>query len=302
MTLDTANAPLVLTETLTSAPFNFIVAIRHPETVISLHEQQTALADLFRSIDAQTDRRFAVYVACNPEQILPEHGPYVHRVNVDIPPNTQMAKAKTLEELYELFRNDKGSRVAAALDVIDRDAYVMIVDDDDFVSSRIVEFVLSQQGERTGWLVDKGYSWTTGSGALYEVDGFHRLCGTSVVAPARYYKYVRKQGSTRDGIQELGGHRAVVDNARRNKLTFQPLPFRGAIYRLGHSNASQADVQRLTANGKGPKKPTLVERGIGKVSRALTGATVEEGPKIRIDHPIEIETDLMREFFGRKAT
>ncbi|WP_208350966.1 hypothetical protein [Pseudaestuariivita rosea] len=261
------------------------------------------LIDLLRSIDAQTDRRFAVYVACNPEQVLPPHEPYVHRVDIDLPPNTQLTKAKTMEELYDMIRNDKGQRIAAALDVInDENAYVMVVDDDDFVSSRLVEFVLSQEGEKTGWLVKKGYSWISGSNHVYEVEGFHRLCGTSIVVPAHYYAYVRKQGSIRDSIQELGGHRAVVDSAHRNKLTFRHLPFHGAIYRLGHSNASQSDVQRLTADGISLKKPGMIERGIAKIGRMLTGAKLEEGPKTRQDYPIEIETNLMREFFGRQTT
>lgn len=288
-------------EAVTAEPFVFIVAIRHPATVKDFALQQAALADLFASIDRQTDRRFAVLVACNPEQVLPPHGGKVERVHVDLAPNTGLSTAVTHEELGVLFRNDKGRRVAAALDRVAPGSYVMAVDDDDLVSRRLVEFVLAQS-ERCAWYVDLGYAWTSGGSVLHPMQGFHRLCGTSLVVPVEYFRYVSGRGNEYEAIQELGSHRIIVDGSAEAGQVFRPLPFRAAIYRRGHDNASQADVARIDAMTAGPPL-SPVARLVEALRRFRRWVFPEKrglmaGPRIDARRPVALDPTLRSEFFG----
>ncbi len=282
-----------------AAPFNFIVAIRHPATVADLDGQQAALADLFRSLDAQTDRRFAVLVACNADQVLPPEAGHVRRVHVDLPP-ARLGETQTLEELSVAFRNDKGRRVRAAVDLVPPDALVMAVDDDDLVSRRLVAFVLSRPP--AGWYVDEGFAWATGAAELLPMIGFHRLCGSSIIAPARYFKHVSGRGTEDEAIQELGSHRIIIDEAGESGNVFHPLPFRGAIYRRGHANATQTDVDRIAAARPaappGPGARALEAMRRLKASVFPRPRTATSGPRIFVDRPVRLDPALRREFFG----
>lgn len=230
------------------APFNFIVPIRHPASVACRSLQHTALEHLFASLSGQRDRRFLCHVVVNPEQILPPLPPFVRRIEINLPPNDALASAKTVAESYRAIRADKGARVRAAFSKIHSDDYIMVVDDDDLISNRLVSFILGQP-TRNPWVIDKGYAWEDDSSSVYEIDQFHRLCGSSLIVPAHHYKQAKlsalsSESDIQDALHELGSHMLIVNaSVQGGKVTFNRIPFRAAIYRRGHDNSSEKNLK-----------------------------------------------------------
>ncbi len=71
-------------------------------------------------------------------------------------------------------RLDKGRRVLAGILEADKSGYLMVVDDDDFVSCRLTRFVADHLGNN-GWYVQNGYIWGDGGRLIYEYADFSEI-------------------------------------------------------------------------------------------------------------------------------
>ncbi len=111
---------------------------------------------------------------------------------VDFPPNPMFEQGDNdLEAFRDACRLDKGRRVLAGILEADKTGYVMVVDDDDFVSRRLTGFVAGYPGEN-GWYVQNGYIWGDGGRLIYEYTDFSKFCGTSHIIRADLYEDVRQ--------------------------------------------------------------------------------------------------------------
>lgn len=296
------------TGTARSRPtFHVVVPIRHPASVTSPEGQQAGLRDLLGSLAAQRDRRVACHFAVNPDQRLPPLPPFARRVDIDLPPNDALAAATTRDALYQAVRQDRGARVAAAVAGLAPDDLIMVMDDDDLVHRDLVAFALGAP-PGTAFVIDKGYGWPAPYDEAFEIDQFHRTCGTSLIIPAARYKLFRRaRGERFDDLEvasELGSHRQIVDSDHRAGRPFARVPFRAAIYRLGHPNASQRAVERLAENRRIYRDPAtfalalrrLAGRGRSRLAALRPARLLDESrshPRRRI--PIE---RLRDDFFG----
>jgi hypothetical protein len=217
-----------------------------PENVKQPAEQRRAFEDLFASFRSQTDQNFTVSLVCNVEQTLPELPGFVERTNVSFPPNLSLYSAKSRQEAYESIRTDKGKRVRAGLDAIvpDKDI-VMVCDDDDLLHRRFVEAVLSGDPNEIRF-VEKGYKWISGTTRLSKMHSFHKSCGTSLVIPARYYKFFRCADDEDEAINELGSHILPFANMLEAGYPAKPLDFFAAAYRVRGSNSTQVQVEQAS--------------------------------------------------------
>jgi hypothetical protein len=169
-------------------------------------------------------------------------------LDLDLPPNTAVERAATREAAYEAVRLDKGSRIRAAVTDLSPEDLIMVVDEDDLVSRRLVAFVQDRRMRSQSpqaWVIDKGYAWQDGSASAQLVDQFHRLCGTCLIVPAGRYKLFRlgpdaSDADHHEATLELGSHRRLVDSDLRAGRRFGRVPFRAAIYRTGHANSTQS--------------------------------------------------------------
>ena len=114
----------------------------------------------------------------------------------------------------------------------------MVVDDDDLVSNRLAAFVDANQGAY-GWHFHDGYLWEDGSRLVYRYSQFSRLCGTSHVIRADLYGLPTdvREASETYVKRMLGSHIFIRDDLERAGTPLAPLPFPGAIYRIGHPTA-----------------------------------------------------------------
>jgi hypothetical protein len=282
-----------------AAPFAFVVRIRHPRAVADAAEQQAAFKGLLASLEAQSDPRFRLLIACHPTQALPPLPDFALRVDAEVPFDPAASDPSDEERRIAAVRQDKGLKLAAALGQVTPETQVMCVDDDDFVSRRLVEFVLGQDRD-AAWVIDRGYGWTQGDSFVREIDNFHRLCGTSVIVPASWYKFLRGGFSQTEAILELGSHRIMVEEAEGPRRSFGRVPFRAAVYRRDHANAAQTGVRRAAA-------AAAARRPLGaKALEALRWVKGEIMPRpltltsgLRIGRRrIPIDDGFRREFFG----
>jgi hypothetical protein len=111
----------------------------------------------------------------------------------------------------------------------------MVVDDDDFVSSRLAEFIARRGGEH-GWYVKHGYFWPSGGRMLYAHGNFSRYCGTSHIVRADLYHTPARFEDASEWFVTLllGSHVFLEEHLRTRGTPLAPLPFPGALYRIGH--------------------------------------------------------------------
>jgi hypothetical protein len=116
--------------------------------------------------------------------------------------------------------------------------FFMIVDDDDFVSSRLADYV-ARHPDENGWYIDRGYMWSEGNLLLGAISKFFMLCGTSHIINARLYDLERLRRIDADDYMKrmLGSHVAVAQELAAAGAPLKALPFFGAIYRVGHPGA-----------------------------------------------------------------
>jgi len=155
---DTAPAPGGFPGTV----LTFVIPIRHPHNSKDWPALKQRLAQTIRSIAGQDDARWRAIIVANEGSDLPALPVKFELKQVDFPPNPMVEQMDNdLETFRDSFRFDKGRRVLAGILDADITGYLMIVDDDDFVSCRLTSFVAAHPGQN-GWFVRDGYVWRDG--------------------------------------------------------------------------------------------------------------------------------------------
>jgi hypothetical protein len=217
----------------------FVIPIRHPQNSKDWPALKQRLADTIRSIAGQDDTRWRGVIVANKGSDLPALPSKFELKQVDFPPNPMVEqKGNDLETFRDSFRLDKGRRVLAGILGADRTGYLMIVDDDDFVSCRLTSFVAAHRGE-SGWYVRDGYVWRDGGKLIYKYADFSRFCGTSHIIRAGLYELpVSVEAADPDYLRKIfGSHIFIREYLEERGERLEPLPFAGAIYRIGHAGA-----------------------------------------------------------------
>jgi hypothetical protein len=194
------------------------------------------------SIYSQSDGRFRIVVAGSDEPRLTiavddryEFLPCAAEIPIDFP-----------GVLLDIAR--KRHLIAARAGVLGG-GYLMFVDSDDLVNSRIVEYV-NNNPHPNGYRLERGFIFDAETGALacYPMPGFekwplYRICGSSSVV--RFTPDELPGGSAGPSLYQRifgGGHRRVPRLAYEAGRPLADLPFRGVAYVRGTGeNASLRD-------------------------------------------------------------
>lgn len=221
----------------------FIIPVRHQDNARDWTQLCAKLTQTMASIANQSLMDWQGIVVANEGADLPSLPAGFRAVRVDFPPNDMHELGRQGHDaFYEAFRADKGRRVLKGMLAARDSRYFMIVDDDDFVSSRITSFIAKNDGAN-GWFIEKGYVWSDGGSLLLGHDRFNKLCGTSLIIRSDLYELPAAfEDASLDWIkQSLGSHIFITDALRGRGSPLAALPFRGAVYRVGHAGShSQA--------------------------------------------------------------
>ena len=146
--------------------------------------------------------------------------------------------ANKRDDFLDAFRIDKGRRVLAGMLTQSSSKYFMTVDDDDFVHRDLTRFV-GQNAGAPGWKIDRGYLWNDGGKLLFQHDEFNHVCGTSLVIRTDLFNLPATESEADPAFvsQMLGSHQNVDKLLAARGTPLESLPFRGAIYRVGHAGS-----------------------------------------------------------------
>jgi hypothetical protein len=221
----------------------FIIPVRHQENARDWSRLKANLTQTVASISNQTNGDWRGIIVANEGADLPDLPEKFSAVRVTFPPNDLHELGKgSKEDFLDAFRADKGRRVLSGMLNATDSRFFMIVDDDDFVSSRIVQHV-SDNRDANGWTIDHGYIWDDGGSFLFGHDDFSHLCGTSLIIRADLYQLPERfEEASLDWIKSmLGSHVRIASILAQRGAPLTKLPFRGAVYRVAHGGShSQA--------------------------------------------------------------
>ena len=217
----------------------FVIPVRHQDNAADWSKLKINLACTLGSIANQTSSDWKAVVIANRGADLPPLPPNVEVSWVDFPPNPMHEQGSADKEtFYDAIRIDKGRRVLSGMLHAGEMKYVMVVDDDDFVSNRLVAYAI-EHADSPGWYIHDGYLWGDGDPAVYRYAGFSKLCGTSHIIDARLYKLPASMESADDTYikKMLGSHVYIHKHLDDTGTPLKALPFPGAIYRVGYAGA-----------------------------------------------------------------
>jgi hypothetical protein len=218
---------------------SFIIPVRHQDNAGDWNALKRRLSQTVASIAAQSNDDWRAVIVANEGADLPELPYRCSVARVSFPPNQRYElNDGNREAVYEAVRLDKGRRVLTGMLAARDSQFFMVVDDDDFVSANIVEHVAAYS-QSNGWKIDRGYLWSEGGRLMLQNNDFSNTCGTSHIVRAELYDLPAQFGEASDEYIKsmLGSHRRIAAILADRGAPLSRLPFRGAVYRVGHSGA-----------------------------------------------------------------
>ena len=277
------------------AGLTFVIPVRHPENARDWSFVKTTLSETARSISAQHEKSWHAVVVANEGADLPSLPDKFDVRRVDFPPNPLYERGQADREAFvDAVRLDKGRRILAGMLHAPETDYFMVVDDDDFVSRRLVGFVGQHRGEH-GWAIRDSYVWPHDGHIVYADPDFSNFCGTSHIVRADLYELPGRCEDASDFYvkHHLGSHVFIEKYLRSKGSPLAPLPFRGAVYRIGHPSAhskSSGVLRNYFVRRANVRNPFLLGKALCRL-RWLTPSLREEfGLHRRRSRPAVIAT------------
>ena len=217
----------------------FIIPVRHQDNSSDWGRLKSNLSQTINSISAQTNPNWKAIIVANEGADLPLLPVGFEVVYVQFPPNPMHEQQGCDKEVfYDAVRLDKGSRILMGMLHVQNTSFYMVVDDDDFISNKLVDFA-SKNETANGWVINHGYIWGDGGKLLCLHNDFNSFCGTSLIIRSNLYHLPGNfKSASADYIKTmLGSHVKIRKILSDNKTPLANLPFRGAVYRIGHAGS-----------------------------------------------------------------
>ena len=217
----------------------FVIPVRHPSSIADPALARSLMAETLASLAGQTHPGWGCVIAAERDAELPALPQGVEVVETDIPapdlPDFRVDKQTN----RVMVRLDKGARIMTALVAMQPRGHVMVVDYDDLVSRRLAALA-AERPEANGWYFDSGLLYSGGAIVSAYPKGFNRLCGTSVIVHSRLLRIPPTMAGFEPEYtaRTLGGHIWIRGDLEASGTPLEPLPFPGAVYRIGHGHSA----------------------------------------------------------------
>lgn len=235
---------MLLEQAEMSIALSFIIPVRHPSNSRDWPTLKRNLSQTIASIAAQQSDAWSAVIVANQGSDLPPLPARFSVKWVEFPPNRRVESGAIRDESWwDALRLDKGRRILAGMIHAGTTSYMMAVDEDDFVHRGLTTFVTKNSG-KNGWRFSKGYLWADGGGLLYLTCDFSGICGSSHIVRSDLYGI---PAALEDASEEylrymLGAHRFIDRILSERGTPLDPLPFPGAIWRVGHSGSASGST------------------------------------------------------------
>jgi len=275
----------------------FVIPVRHPSSITEPDIAKRLMAETLASIAAQTHPGWECVIAAERNADLPSLPAGIQVVETDIPvpklPDIRVDKRAN----RQVVRTDKGARIMTALVAARPRGHVMVVDYDDLISRRLAAFC-AERTEANGWYVESGWLYSGGAFVSAYPEKFSRLCGTSIIVHSRLLQIPERcQDIDLDyAARTLGDHVYIRADLEEMGAPLEPLPFPGAVYRIGHRNSASFSVSMLSwlLNRSNIRSRKELARQLRYFRNFRTPREILEGlTRIR-----PVTGSLRREFFG----
>lgn len=249
----------------------FIIPVRHHKTAANWRAVTARMAVTLRSLRAQEHRDWNAVIIANDGAELPHDLAGCDVVRVDFAPN-RLDHAGPQEALWQAIRRDKGRRMLAGL--LHARAmgmlrgHVMTVDYDDVVSRRLAGFVAAHP-DAAGWYVNAGYMFSGTRLLISYPKAFFELCGTSHIIRADLLHLPASAVDASEAYvcRMLGSHKFIKRDLEMQGTPLAALPFPGAVYRMGHSDAASktSGMVRYSLRKESMRRPVSLARALAKL-------------------------------------
>jgi hypothetical protein len=248
----------------------FIIPVRHHATATNWCAIKSRMGTTLRSLRAQASGRWNAVIVANHGADLPRDLSGCDVVRVNFPPNKLDTRAPQ-EALWHAVRQDKGRRVlegllhARAHGMLT--GHAMVVDYDDVVSRRLASFVAAHS-LANGWYVNAGYMFSGRRLVISYPNEFFELCGTSHIVRGDLFDLPADAAHASEAYicRTLGSHKFIKGDLERQGTPLSPLPFPGAIYRMGHGDTASGSTSmtRYALRKESLGRPVSLARQLSK--------------------------------------
>lgn len=218
----------------------FLIALKSQRTSNNWEQVCSVFERSLVSVYRQTNPHIKILIVCHEKPTL--SGRYDDRVEF-IPTNLPLPDGKKRP-----FMSDKWDKIAVGMKRVQEidPQFLMLMDADDLVSNRLAEFV-SLEPNANGWIIKQGYEYVWGRRWLLRSDHFN--CGTNAIINCRHLDFpadFSEKERNRCVVLRVG-HLGIEAEMEKIGTPLSPLPFRGAVYVLGHGDNDSVDAQKISS-------------------------------------------------------
>lgn len=177
----------------------FITSLRHPDTARDYRKAVSLLKLTILSICAQKNPNFVIVVVCNKRPDLDFEDQRVHFHVVDFPPPEELAnhlrkfgissnEVTSYPQKSFPKKADKGFKILAGALYARRfdPKYLFIVDCDDWINTRLVDFILKSNDQKI-WFVDSAFLVNFTDKTYMKRSGVCRFCGSTIIYETDFF-------------------------------------------------------------------------------------------------------------------
>jgi hypothetical protein len=204
--------------------FVFIVPLKSPARTESWQRLSAVCDRTLRSICSQTLQKFRVIIVCNQRPDVTLNHSAIEYVEVEDRPSDFGARDKWRKIKIGLIESQKYNP-----------RFVMHCDADDCINRNLVEFS-EHHPDASGWYFSKGWIWREASQWIFHRSAdFQTICGT-----CRIMRFDDLKDHLHEEFPLFAHKETTIFGA-----TLKPLPFKGAIYVLGHGENLYSHDSRI---------------------------------------------------------
>lgn len=216
---------------LSSKRFFFLIALKARALADDWNEVLNRLRDTLSSIENSSSDDYFVLIASHdelPADITSRSRVRVDAVDWEVPQDIYKRAADKTRKRRFLASMLKAEKI--------EECYTMFLDADDWVHKSLVSHVLSDDN-KSGYSLEKGYSYRLNDGLLLQENRFHKKCGSSFIGHFSHEELPDCINDKAAVFNRFARHKQHYDTGREIGKIPAKVNWRSAVYVRGHEES-----------------------------------------------------------------